>query len=193
MLRRLFVSWWIRRLESRSWNVRLIACLVLGKIGDERAIEPLIDRLGDRDKDVRKAACEALEKLGEGRLARAVFGALKGKEEARKELAKLAKEGDYRAVKPLIEGLRYGSICSAACEALNAIFKTLSPLKEQMLCSKDLTRFEEKIAEGIGGIKAKYLACRVCGKISEIILGVKEVVAVLDEGMREETKLSDGV
>jgi HEAT repeat protein len=42
-------------------DVRKEAAEALGKIGDERAIEPLTQAL--RDSDVRKIAKEALEKI----------------------------------------------------------------------------------------------------------------------------------
>ena len=44
--------------------LRLVAAEALGKIGDVRAVEPLISVLKDSNRDVRKAAAEALEKLG---------------------------------------------------------------------------------------------------------------------------------
>ena len=104
-----------------SW-VRKAACEALGRIG-KPAVEPLIRALGDRDSWVRKAACEALEALGEGRLARAVLGALEEEEKARNELALLAKEGDTRAVEPLIKALEDEKwpVRKAACEALGRI------------------------------------------------------------------------
>ena len=45
-------------------KVRLAAVKAMVKIGDERAVEPLIKALGDEDSDVRSAAKEALKKLG---------------------------------------------------------------------------------------------------------------------------------
>jgi HEAT repeat protein len=37
----------------------------LGKIGDTRAVEPLIAALKDEDERVRRVAAEALEQIGE--------------------------------------------------------------------------------------------------------------------------------
>ncbi len=46
------------------WEVRMYAARALGKIGDGRAVEPLITALGDEDEYVCDAAKEALRKLG---------------------------------------------------------------------------------------------------------------------------------
>lgn len=39
----------------------------LGRIGDERAVEPLINRISDRSKYVRAGAARALGKIGDSR------------------------------------------------------------------------------------------------------------------------------
>jgi HEAT repeat protein len=137
----------IARLGDEKWLVRCAACQALGQLGDARAVEPLIARLdddyycgarealvaigrpavepliarlSDANQDVRQAACEALTHLGEARLAQAVTGALHGKPEARAELARLAGEGDRRAVEPLIARLgdKDSQVRGAACQAL---------------------------------------------------------------------------
>ena len=51
-----------RRAKVPSYGNRLDAVKVLGKIGDSRAVEPLIKAL--EDEEVRDAAKEALKKLG---------------------------------------------------------------------------------------------------------------------------------
>ena len=72
-------------------EVRRGAAEALGKLGDTRAVEPLIEALGDGSEYVRNSAAGALGKLG-----------------------------DTRAVEPLIEALEdeYGKIRRAAAEAL---------------------------------------------------------------------------
>jgi HEAT repeat protein len=72
-------------------SLRAAAAEALGKIGDARAVEPLIGMLGDEDSDVRYDAAEALGKIG-----------------------------DVRAVEPLIKALEEGNP-SAATEALAKI------------------------------------------------------------------------
>ena len=43
-----------------GWSVRKAAVETLGKIGDARAVEPLVAALGDQDEFVRRDASEAL-------------------------------------------------------------------------------------------------------------------------------------
>ncbi|GHO60474.1 HEAT repeat domain-containing protein [Ktedonobacter robiniae] len=53
-----------RRERDAKWRVRGSAAISLGKLGDVRAVEPLLTALSDADADVRRLAAEALEKLG---------------------------------------------------------------------------------------------------------------------------------
>ena len=48
---------------GKGWRARRGAAIALGKIGDKRAVEPLIHALEDNDSGTRKAAKEALEKI----------------------------------------------------------------------------------------------------------------------------------
>ena len=52
-------------LEDGNYKVRLQAALVLGKLGDPRAVQPLIKALGDQNKTVRGIAASALGQLGD--------------------------------------------------------------------------------------------------------------------------------
>lgn len=49
--------------QVREWRMRKAATEVLGKIGDPRAVEPLITALSDEDKDVRKSVAWGLVSL----------------------------------------------------------------------------------------------------------------------------------
>ncbi|MCX7722727.1 MAG: HEAT repeat domain-containing protein, partial [Verrucomicrobiae bacterium] len=49
---------------DRDWRVRRAACEALGRIGDARAVEPLIKKLEDKDPSVRTAVCQALGRIG---------------------------------------------------------------------------------------------------------------------------------
>jgi hypothetical protein len=56
---------WLLALSSHSDpDVRLLACKVLGEIGDDGAREALVQALGDRERHVVSAAAEALGKVG---------------------------------------------------------------------------------------------------------------------------------
>lgn len=73
---------------------RSAAAEALGRIGDTRAVEPLLTLLGDRGTSVRQAAAEALGRLG-----------------------------DTRAVQPLVSALadHHGDVRTAAAEALRQL------------------------------------------------------------------------
>jgi hypothetical protein len=58
----------VGRLSSRHDNSRREGCYTLGRIGDPRAVNPLVDRLkNDSNKDVRIAAAWALGEIGDPR------------------------------------------------------------------------------------------------------------------------------
>jgi HEAT repeat protein len=65
------------RSRIRNEYVRKAAAEALGKIGDTRAVEPLIAALKTRDSDVRQAAAEALGKIGDARAVEPLIAALK--------------------------------------------------------------------------------------------------------------------
>ncbi|KZX17136.1 putative phycocyanin operon protein Z [Methanobrevibacter cuticularis] len=52
-------------LTNRNKNVKISAAKILGLIGDERAIEPLITTLRDNNKLVRREASTSLSQMGE--------------------------------------------------------------------------------------------------------------------------------
>src|SRR5262245_1644053 len=52
-----------------DYKLRLSAALNLGRLGDPRAVGPLIDGLADRDKTVRGVSAAALGKLIDRRVA----------------------------------------------------------------------------------------------------------------------------
>ena len=51
--------------EDSNYKVRVQAALVLGKLGDARAVQPLIKALADQNKSVRGIAAAALGQLGD--------------------------------------------------------------------------------------------------------------------------------
>jgi len=52
-------------IDDSNYKVRVQAALVLGKLGDPRAVQPLIKALGDQNKSVRGIAASALGQLGD--------------------------------------------------------------------------------------------------------------------------------
>jgi hypothetical protein len=135
--RRHTVSGNLYRLGSSSDSVRRSAARALGRLGDTRAVEPLIERLVDGNWDVRRAAAAALGRLGDKSAVEPLIERLKeqmveGYIKAlgssgwfyRREAADaLGKLGDKRAVAPLIKRLgdRDNNVRSAAARALGEL------------------------------------------------------------------------
>jgi hypothetical protein len=170
--------------------VRRAACAALGKLGDPKAIEPLIKRLDDSDNGVRKAACAALGKLSEEGLAKLLMELLKGWPGAETQLARLAAEGDLRLVAPLLSWLKDGSskLRSTSRAALDAIWQVTEARMNSLICPEHLTRFQKRKA-GIPILtRVAYSACPICGRAWPVV-EANEVVAVLDSrSSSEQTK-----
>ena len=111
----------IKALKDKDPMVRGDAAEVLGKIGDSRAVEPLIEALKDI---VQFIAIESLRKIGEPAIE-PLIKALKNKDTLIRSGAAraLGEIKDKRAVESLTEALKYGDsfVRSAAEEALKKI------------------------------------------------------------------------
>lgn len=88
-------------------NVRLAAASALGRIGDSRAVDPLIAALDDQQR-VKEVAALSLGKLGDSRAVEPLINELDEENwEVRSSVAKaLGKIGDDRAVPSLINLLK---------------------------------------------------------------------------------------
>jgi HEAT repeat protein len=88
-------------------NVRLSAASALGKLEEDRAVEPLIDALDDR-REVREVAILSLGRIGDPVAVDALIEKLKDENwDVRSSAAKaLGQIGDSRAIEPLIQSLR---------------------------------------------------------------------------------------
>jgi HEAT repeat protein len=51
--------------ENDDFTIRRLAAYILGKIGDSKCVEDLVEALGDDNPDVRKSAAQALNRIGE--------------------------------------------------------------------------------------------------------------------------------
>jgi HEAT repeat protein len=108
--------------------VRWLAVEALGKIGDARAVDPLIAALKDEDSNVRKNAAEALGKIGNARVVDPLIAALKdeNRDVQKNAVEALGKIGDARAVEPLITALENEKVLrKASAIALVNIYKTV--------------------------------------------------------------------
>jgi HEAT repeat protein len=103
--------------------VREAAAWALRRIGDKRAVEPLIQALRDEDHDVRRAAAEALGRLGDPRAVEPLVLALKDKEIRWDAIEALGKLADPQAIEPLVPLLRDESsmVRTTAAEALEKL------------------------------------------------------------------------
>ena len=98
-------------LKAEDGEVRREAAVVLGQIGDERAVEPLIVALTGEDPWLRKEAAVALGKIGDERAVEPLIVALTGDDQSwvREAAAEaLGNIGDERAVEPLKAVFRNG-------------------------------------------------------------------------------------
>jgi HEAT repeat protein len=95
----------------------------LGRIGDVRAVEPLVALLSKSDRDAGRAAAEALGKIGDRAAVPSLLLALEGNDDQMSCAAAeaLGKIGDSEAVPGLIARLRWGAAAAAAVEALGKI------------------------------------------------------------------------
>lgn len=100
----------IEYLEDDDWLVREAAADLLGKIGDVRAVEPLMKRLEhDKDTGVKELAIKALGLIGDARPARLYLDALPIRPlrvYAMEALAKIKDVGILRPYKELFDQLK---------------------------------------------------------------------------------------
>ena len=112
----------VAALEEQDWHVRREAIWSLRKIGDARAVAPLIAAIGDETPRVRLAAVETLGGMGDARAVEPLIAALEdGDHEVRAAAANaLAQIDDAAAVEPLVAALAASksSVRGAAVKAL---------------------------------------------------------------------------
>jgi HEAT repeat protein len=128
----------IKGLKKRDAGVRCGCAEALGKIGDPRAVEPLIKKLGDRGQyEVREgwkliyaqtmatSCARALGDIGDPRAVEPLIELLTDRDPSHREAAMwaLGKIGDERAIGPLIERTndRYHGLCEIAGDVLNQL------------------------------------------------------------------------
>jgi hypothetical protein len=123
--------------EDSNYKVRVQAALVLGKLGDNRAVPPLIKALGDANKTVRGIAASALGQLGDSSAADPLRSLLKRetdpfvKGQAEKALASLSSAvgggGARKGAKIYVNfGAFQGGVKSAGPEASKILHEALS-------------------------------------------------------------------
>lgn len=89
-------------MNDEDRDIRLQACLALGRIGDKRAVEPLIASLDDKNAYERHGVIKALGNIGDRRAVEPLIELLDVEEANSRDAAiALAKIGDKRAIEPL--------------------------------------------------------------------------------------------
>ncbi len=100
-------------------DTRKDAARTLGRIGDARAVEPLVAALRDRDQAIRRSATDALVKIGTPAVD-SLIAAFKDPDVRKYAARALGRIGDPRALPPLSVGLKdeRGAVRLAAAEGL---------------------------------------------------------------------------
>ena len=121
--------------EDTNYKVRVQAALVLGKLGDPRAVQPLIKALADQNKTVRGIAASALGQLGDAAAVDPLRGLLRRETDpfvrgqAEKAMAALAARGGAGSKRAKIYvnfGGFVGGVKSAGPEAAKVLHEALS-------------------------------------------------------------------
>ena len=123
--------------DDSNYKVRVQAALVLGKLGDGRAVQPLIKALADQNKTVRGIAASALGQLGDSSAVDPLRDLLKHesdpfvKGQAEKALASLSSAaggggGGKRAKIYVNFGAFAGGVKSAGPDASKILHEALS-------------------------------------------------------------------
>jgi len=97
-------------LQDNSAKVRKTAVNILGKIGGERVVEPLIFALKDNDRNVRRTAVKALGKIKDSRVVEALNTALQDEDSSVRGwvIEYLGKIKDTRSIEPLVYIMKNG-------------------------------------------------------------------------------------
>jgi hypothetical protein len=96
----------IAALRERDPDVRVRATVALGRIRNERAVEPLIAALADLDGYIQVSAARALERIGDAAVEPLLASLRHSDTRVRHEVARqLGRMGDLRAVDPLLTAL----------------------------------------------------------------------------------------
>jgi FOG: HEAT repeat len=109
---------------EKDAGIRAAAARSLGRIGDSRAVEPLIAVLGDARKEVRRAAVQALSLIGNPRAVEPLIGVLKDSDPiVRQTAAHAVGKVGAPAFEPLIGALTDSTagVRQAAARALGTI------------------------------------------------------------------------
>jgi len=112
-----------KALKHKDHSIRYGAARALGRLGDPRAVEPLVQALKDDSYPfVREGAAQALGEIGETKAVPPLMKALKEEiwSVRQKAAEALVEIGDMRAAEAFVENLRHDE-CAARKEAATAL------------------------------------------------------------------------
>lgn len=123
--------------EAEPSYSRRSAISALGRLGDERAIEPLVSALQDKDRYLRREAAKALGELGSSAAIGPLIKALEDSEEyvRRSAITALGVLGDARAIEPLEQMLEDQSFFTRS-ESEKSLRKIEERIKESALAKE---------------------------------------------------------
>jgi HEAT repeat protein len=168
----------IGKLGGADAEVRRRAAEVLGRLHDERAVEPLVEALRrDADEGVRGEAARALGLLKAVPAVRALIEALDDLSEEVRPLAAeaLGRVGDARAVRPLLGALdgESAGARAAAARALAELGAEGAPDYLMQMAVEDPD--EEVRAAALAALKGRWLDRAVLGLV-EVLSSAQEKV-----------------
>ncbi|NUO81103.1 HEAT repeat domain-containing protein [candidate division KSB1 bacterium] len=141
-------------LESEDGDVRMYAVEMLGKIGSERVVEPLLHALKDDDHDVRWYVALSLGKIGGEHIVDALLGILQDEDDDLRNSAvnMLGDIGCERSIDALLLALKSENLRANAANALGEI-KSERGVEALSLILKDKDSFVRCCAaEALGEI-----------------------------------------
>ena len=185
----------IKALKHKDLRVREGAAIVLGEIGDTRAVEPLTQALKNEDDIVQQQAATALGKIGDLRAVEPLIQALNDKSTYVRERTSwaLGELRDARSVEPLTQTLKDEDLSvrvAAACVLgeigdARAVEPLAQTLKDKSIGSRVTVEALEKLGwKPRGDIeKAHYLTAK--NKWDELLRLGKPAVAPIIQGLKD--------
>ncbi len=169
------------RLDDDHATVRVRAAELLGRLGDKRAVMPLIGRLQDSSREVRSLVIDALVRIGDERAGAAVGRLLRDPvpEVALRAVDALGQIGGSTAAPTLIDTWERGSSDAMRAHAALGIGRLVSR------APADSELVSRGLASLVAGIGRDPLAVKealgLCGRRAANVVAARLPVAVGDE------------
>lgn len=159
--------------QDSSYKVRVQAALVLGKLGERKAVPALAQALSDSNNTVRAVAAQALGRLGAPEAAEHLKKALKAEKDSfvrsqiERALAGLGREAGDVGGKARIY-IEFGSFSGGSKAATAEVLKTLRASLQQKLGDLRSVTFSLTPEERAGFAKAGRTGFLIDGNVSQL-------------------------